>query len=220
MSRASASWPISSQMQTALFGKPVTISRTGYTGERGYEIFCRGQDAGDDLGPYPGRRRQHGDHPLPLHHARYAADRKLPAVLPLRQFGNVSVRERRPRRYAVGTRPRFHRLARQDRLPRGGGALPSEGQGALQDLGPEAGRQERARQRCAGVQGRQEGRRGDAGDVFAAERLDHCHRPPAGRLRQQRHQAGGELRHPWPDRPTTHSMPFYDVEKKRRTAKG
>jgi aminomethyltransferase len=34
-----------SQMQTALFGFPVMISRTGYTGERGYEIFCRGQDA-------------------------------------------------------------------------------------------------------------------------------------------------------------------------------
>ncbi|MDZ4093591.1 MAG: aminomethyltransferase family protein, partial [Paracoccaceae bacterium] len=31
--------------QTSLFGKPVMISRTGYTGERGYEIFCRGQDA-------------------------------------------------------------------------------------------------------------------------------------------------------------------------------
>ncbi|EKD61779.1 MAG: hypothetical protein ACD_54C00106G0001 [uncultured bacterium] len=34
-----------SQMQTSLFGKPVMISRTGYTGERGYELFCRGQDA-------------------------------------------------------------------------------------------------------------------------------------------------------------------------------
>lgn len=32
--------------QTQLFGFPVMISRTGYTGERGYEIFCRGQDAG------------------------------------------------------------------------------------------------------------------------------------------------------------------------------
>jgi aminomethyltransferase len=32
-------------MQTTLFGAPVMISRTGYTGERGYEIFCRGQDA-------------------------------------------------------------------------------------------------------------------------------------------------------------------------------
>lgn len=30
---------------TTLFGKSVTISRTGYTGERGYEIFCKGEDA-------------------------------------------------------------------------------------------------------------------------------------------------------------------------------
>jgi aminomethyltransferase len=28
-----------------LYGKPVTISRTGYTGERGYELFCKGEDA-------------------------------------------------------------------------------------------------------------------------------------------------------------------------------
>lgn len=34
-----------SHMHTSLFGCPVMISRTGYTGERGYEIFCRGQDA-------------------------------------------------------------------------------------------------------------------------------------------------------------------------------
>lgn len=34
-----------SHIHTTLFGKPVTISRTGYTGERGYEIFCRRQDA-------------------------------------------------------------------------------------------------------------------------------------------------------------------------------
>ena len=34
-------------MPTRLFGHPVTISRTGYTGERGYEIFCRAQDAPD-----------------------------------------------------------------------------------------------------------------------------------------------------------------------------
>ncbi len=32
-------------MQTTLFGAPVMISRTGYTGERGYEIFCRACDA-------------------------------------------------------------------------------------------------------------------------------------------------------------------------------
>jgi aminomethyltransferase len=32
-------------VQTTLFGRPVMISRTGYTGERGYEIFCRAVDA-------------------------------------------------------------------------------------------------------------------------------------------------------------------------------
>ena len=32
-------------LQTTLFGKHVMISRTGYTGERGYEIFCRAEDA-------------------------------------------------------------------------------------------------------------------------------------------------------------------------------
>jgi aminomethyltransferase len=34
-----------SHIHTTLWDKPVTISRTGYTGERGYEIFCRAQDA-------------------------------------------------------------------------------------------------------------------------------------------------------------------------------
>ena len=37
--------PYFHHMQTRLFGRPVTISRTGYTGERGYEIFCKAQDA-------------------------------------------------------------------------------------------------------------------------------------------------------------------------------
>jgi aminomethyltransferase len=32
-------------MSTTLFGKPITLSRTGYTGERGYEIFCSSKDA-------------------------------------------------------------------------------------------------------------------------------------------------------------------------------
>jgi aminomethyltransferase len=31
-------------MPTTLFGRPVTLSRTGYTGERGYEIFCSSKD--------------------------------------------------------------------------------------------------------------------------------------------------------------------------------
>lgn len=34
-----------SHMPTSLFGVPAQIARTGYTGERGYELFVRGQDA-------------------------------------------------------------------------------------------------------------------------------------------------------------------------------
>lgn len=37
--------PYFAHLQTSLFGKPAMISRTGYTGERGYELFIRGQDA-------------------------------------------------------------------------------------------------------------------------------------------------------------------------------
>ncbi|MDW5594064.1 aminomethyltransferase family protein [Conexibacter stalactiti] len=55
--------PYFHHMQTRLFGRPVMISRTGYTGERGYEIFCKARDApaiwdtileqGADLGIVP-----------------------------------------------------------------------------------------------------------------------------------------------------------------------
>ena len=33
-------------LPTTLFGRPVLISRTGYSGERGYELFCKAEDAG------------------------------------------------------------------------------------------------------------------------------------------------------------------------------
>jgi aminomethyltransferase len=32
-------------ISTTLFGAPILLSRTGYTGERGYEIFCKAEDA-------------------------------------------------------------------------------------------------------------------------------------------------------------------------------
>ena len=57
--------PYFHHLPTRLFGRPVTISRTGYTGERGYEIFCKAEDAptiwdtiltdGADLGIIPCR---------------------------------------------------------------------------------------------------------------------------------------------------------------------
>ncbi len=55
--------PYFHHLQTRLFDRPVMISRTGYTGERGYEIFCKAADApliwdgilekGRDLGIIP-----------------------------------------------------------------------------------------------------------------------------------------------------------------------
>ena len=39
-------------IQSKIFNSPITISRTGYTGELGYEIYCSNQDASylwDDL---------------------------------------------------------------------------------------------------------------------------------------------------------------------------
>src|SRR6266478_3237561 len=47
-------------MPATLFGRPVTISRTGYTGERGYEIFCKGEDAGLDFTVSPGKNDFNG----------------------------------------------------------------------------------------------------------------------------------------------------------------
>jgi aminomethyltransferase len=38
--------PYFQHMPATLFKRPVMISRTGYTGERGYEIFCKAEDAG------------------------------------------------------------------------------------------------------------------------------------------------------------------------------
>ncbi len=63
------------------------------------------------------------------------------------------------------------------------------------------------------------GRRGHPADVFAAERLGRGDCPPGGGLRQQRHELEVALRHAWPAEGRVGSAAFYDVEKKRRTAK-
>lgn len=40
-----ATLPYFHHVETALFGKAVTIGRGGYSGERGYEVYCAAQDA-------------------------------------------------------------------------------------------------------------------------------------------------------------------------------
>ena len=62
-----------SHIQTMLWDKPVMISRTGYTGERGYEIFCRAQDATAIWDALVEQGAPMGIIPDPLYHARLAA---------------------------------------------------------------------------------------------------------------------------------------------------
>ena len=61
-------------MQTRLYGRDVMISRTGYTGERGYEIFCRAQGCDASVGQHSGRGQGHGRAPCAVLDARYVAD--------------------------------------------------------------------------------------------------------------------------------------------------
>ena len=106
--------PYFHHLQTRLFDRPVMISRTGYTGERGYEIFCKAADAPALWDTHPRTGREPGHHPLRLHRAGLVAGGKLADVLPLRQLADVPLRRPEGRRHAVGNGPGFHRLAGQD----------------------------------------------------------------------------------------------------------
>ena len=70
-------------MPVVLFGKPVMISRTGYTGERGYEIFCKAEDAPAIWDQIVSEGKEMGDRPRLVHGARLATGRELPALLSL-----------------------------------------------------------------------------------------------------------------------------------------
>ena len=68
-------------MQTRLYGRDVMISRTGYTGERGYEIFCRAKDAVHLWDSILGSGQRHGRPSCAVLDTRYAAHGKLFTVL-------------------------------------------------------------------------------------------------------------------------------------------
>ena len=128
--------------------------------------------------------------------------------------------ERRPRRHAVGARPRLHRQPRQDRLPRRRGALPPEGQGALQDLRRAARRQGAGRRGRAGLSRRQEGRRRHLRHVFAAGQEIDGHRPARRRLRRRRARRSRSATRAASIKATAQPLPFDDPKKTKRTAKG
>ena len=173
--------PYFHHMQTQLFGLPVMISRTGYTGERGYEIFCRGQDAGVIWDRILDEGKPMGIIPCRFTTLDMLRVESYLLFYPYDNFAEISLRRRRSRRHAVGTRPRLHRQPRQDRLPGRRGALPPEGQGALQDLRRAARRQGAGRRGRAGPCRRRAGRRRHLRHVFAAGQEIDGHRAAVGR---------------------------------------
>jgi len=119
-------------MPALLFGRPVVFSRTGYTGERGLEIFSRARTRASSGTPY-WRRQSLGS-------SRRASPRstccggELSAVLPVRHVADYPSR-RIPRATPVGARARLHRQPGENRFSRRRPALPAQGQGALQIFG-------------------------------------------------------------------------------------
>ena len=83
-------------------GAPVVVSRTGYTGELGYEMFCHPKDALTVFDAIWEAGAPHGLMPLGLAGARHAADRGGARICRLRIL--------RPDRSVRG-RDRFHRAA-------------------------------------------------------------------------------------------------------------
>ena len=123
-------------MQTTLFGAPVMISRTGYTGERGYEIFVRGQDAPMIWDTILDKGKSMGIIPVCFSVLDMLRVESYLLFYPYDNSQMYPFPDQHPRRLAVGTGPRLHGEPRQDRLPRCRGALQAQGQGTLQDLRP------------------------------------------------------------------------------------
>ena len=108
---------------TKLFGKDVRLARGGYSGERGYEVFCSREDAGflwdAILEAGQGQRRDARVVDVPRHRA---CGRRSP-VLPVRHAA---------REYnTLGGEGRLDGRSRQAGLCREGGSLGEQGQGAL-----------------------------------------------------------------------------------------
>jgi glycine cleavage system aminomethyltransferase T len=164
------------------------ISRTGYTGERGYELFVRGQDApmiwdrileeGAAMGIIPCRfttldmlRAESYLLFFPFDNSEmYPFEDEGPGDT-LWELGldfTVS-----PGKTGFRGAEEHYRLKGKERFKIWGLKLEGKNVPALAHRVPRW----------------QEGRCGHPADVFAAERLEHRHRPPAGRLRQQRHRS-------------------------------
>jgi len=209
--------PYFHHLQTRLFERPVMISRTGYTGERGYEIFCKAADApflwdsileqGASLGIIP---------------CAFTALDWLRVESSL-MFSPTTTRRCTPsptrsRRHPVGNGPGLHGFARQTSVPRRRGTPAPARPGALQD------HRRAARRRASGrgwrhlVAGQPASRRDHLRHVFAPEQTLDGHRAHERRLHRTRHRVAGARqlrRHRHHPRPALRRP-----AKTKRTAKG
>ena len=104
------------QEQTALFGTDRIISRTGYSGERGYEIFVPGEDAVELWQQFMEHGKDYG------HDADFVL---RPGDGPYRKWADGLRRRGNGRKHAMGDRFRLGDFAQEGRLPRPRSALRS-----------------------------------------------------------------------------------------------
>jgi len=206
-------------VQTSLFGKPVMISRTGYTGERGYEIFCKGEDAPDIWDRILDDGKEMGIVPVQFGTLDLLRTESYLLFYPGDNSESFPFEDEAPgdTLWELGldftVSPNFKgfrgaeehaRLEGRERFKIWGLKLDSESQ-------PDNGAPVYDGERKIGVV-----TQGLASPVnnytVAIARLpvDYANDGTAVTVRT----ANGDVS------ATTHSMPFYDVEKKRRTAKG
>jgi len=119
-----------------LFGRPVTISRTGYTGERGYEIFCKAEDAGLIWGYLClSEGKALGIIPACFTDSGLACESKVPCFSIPTTVSQMYPFDNDPPGQSLGARSRLYGESGQERLQRRRRACALEGQGTLQDFG-------------------------------------------------------------------------------------
>ena len=164
-------------------GTPIIASRTGYTGELGYELFCSPEGRRHALGPRHGGRRATRADAARSRGARHDPDRGRPDLrgLGVRRPG----RPVRGRDRLHGARGQGGRLRRRRGARRAAGASPAHARRA-RARGERDRRARRLRPRRPLA-----GRRGHVRHPFAGAEEEHRALPDGGAVRRARHRGRG-----------------------------
>ena len=172
-----------------LFGKPVTISRTGYTGERGYEIFCKGEDAGLIWDTILSEGKPMGIIPACFTTLDWVRVESYLLFYPYDMSEMYPFEHDPPGDSLWELGLDFTVSPGQERFPRRGCARAPQGQGALQDLRAAGGGQGARGYGRSGLLRRQEGRRRHLRHGIEPYRQIDGDRAPRRPGRGSRHQA-------------------------------